>query len=545
MDAADNLNRGRDAFLRQRWADAYGLLMRANRHEPLEPTDLERLAMAAYLLGKDAESAEIWTRAHQEFLGSGAVARAARCAFWLASGLMHQGERARAGGWITRARELLDNARQDCVERGYLLLPVALQRVFAGDAAGAYGMFCQAAEIGDRFGDRDLIALARHSRGRVLIRMGEIRDGVGLLDEAMIAIDAGEVSPLVVGDVYCSVIEGCLEVFDLRRAQEWTAALTRWCEAQPDLVPYRGQCLVRRAEILQLHGAWAEAIEAARQACDRLLHPSPQPASGAAFYLCGELHRLRGEFAEADEAYRRANRYGRKPQPGLALLRLVQGQTETATRAIRLAVDEAHGTETRSRLLPAYVEIMLAAGDIQAARMAADELTSLAGDLDASVLTAMAAQARGAVRLADGDAGEALPVLRQAWTGWQEVDAVYDAACVRVLIGRACRELGDVDAAEMEFDAARWIFQQLGARPDHTRVEGLSRALKPASAAGLSAREMQVLRLVARGKTNREIASALFISDRTVERHVSNIFNKLDLPSRSAATAYAYEHQLL
>jgi tetratricopeptide (TPR) repeat protein len=242
------------------------LLAAADSDEPLPLEDLERLATAAYLIGKDAESAEIWTRAHQEFLGRGAVARAARCAFWLAFGLMHQGERARAGGWITRARELLDNARQDCVEQGYLLLPIALQRVFAGDAAGAYGMFCQAAEIGDRFGDRDLIALARHSRGRVLIRMGEIRDGVGLLDEAMITIDAGEVSPLVVGDVYCSVIEGCLEVFDLRRAQEWTAALTRWCVAQPDLVPYRGQCLVRRAEILQLRGAWPEAIEAARQA---------------------------------------------------------------------------------------------------------------------------------------------------------------------------------------------------------------------------------------------------------------------------------------
>lgn len=545
MATADNLNRGRDAFLRRGWTDAYMLLAAADSDEPLPPEDLERLATAAYLIGKDAESAEIWTRAHQEFLGRGAVARAARCAFWLAFGLMHQGERARAGGWITRARELLDNARQDCVEQGYLLLPIALQRVFAGDAAGAYGMFCQAAEIGDRFGDRDLIALARHSRGRVLIRMGEIRDGVGLLDEAMITIDAGEVSPLVVGDVYCSVIEGCLEVFDLRRAQEWTAALTRWCEAQPDLVPYRGQCLVRRAEILQLRGAWPEAIEAARQACEQLLQPSPQPASGAAFYQYGELHRLRGEFSQADEAYRQANRYGRTPQPGLALLRLAQGQSETATAAIRLVVDEARGTETRSRLLPANVEIMLAAGDIQAARMAADELASLAGDLDALLLTAVAAQARGAVQLAEGDARAALPILRQAWTGWQEVDAPYDAARVRVLIGLASRDLGDVEAAEMEFDAARWIFQQLGARPDLTRVEALSRALTPAPAGGLSAREMQVLRLVARGKTNREIASALFISERTVERHLSNIFNKLDLTSRSAATAYAYEHQLL
>ena len=545
MATADNLNRGRDAFLQRGWTDAYTLLAEADSEEPLQPEDLERFATAAYLIGKDAESTTIWTRAHQEFLGRGNVARAARCAFWLGFSLMHHGARARADGWIMRGRELVEGAHQECVEQGYLQLPLALQRVFAGDASGGYHMFCQAAAIGDRFGDRDLIALARHNRGRVLIRMGEITNGVRLLDEAMIAVDAGDVSPLVVGDVYCSVIEGCLEIFDLRRAQEWTAALMRWCETQPDLVPYRGQCLVRRAEILQLHGAWAEAIEAARQACNRLLQPSPQPAAGAAFYQYGELSRLRGELDEADEAYRNANRYGRKPQPGLALLRLAQGQAETATTAIRLALEEARGTETRVRLLPAYVEIMLVATDIQAARLAADELASLAGELDTPVLTALAAQARGAVRLAEGNAREALPVLRQAWTAWQEVDAAYDAARVRVLIGLASRDLGDLDAAEMELDAARWIFQQLGARPDLTRVDAFSRASKPAAAGGLSAREIQVLRLVASGKTNRQIASALFISDRTVERHLSNIFNKLDLTSRSAATAYAYEHQLL
>ena len=545
MATADNLNQGRDAFLRRAWTDAYLRLTSADGHEPLQPDDLERLATAAYLIGKDRDSAELWTRAHNVFLNLGAVDRAVRCAFWLAVGLMHRGERARGGAWITRARELLEHGHQDCVEHGYLLLPIALQRVFGGDAAGGYGLFCQAAEIGDRFGDRDLIALARHSRGRVLIRMGEIQNGIRLLDEAMIAVDAGEVSPLVIGDVYCSVIEGCLEIFDLRRAQEWTAVLTRWCESQPDLVPYRGQCLVRRAEILQLHGAWPEALEAAQQACERLLQPAAQPASGAAFYECGELHRLRGEFAEADEGYRQASRYGRKPQPGLALLRVAQGQTESAATAIRLAIDDAHGTETRARLLPAYVEVMLAAGDIQAARFAADELATLAGDLDAPMLNAVAAQARGAVQLAEGEAHAALSLLRQAWSAWQEVEALYEAARVRVLIGVACRDLGDTDAAEMEFDAARWIFQQLGARPDLARVEALSRTVRPSAAGGLSAREIQVLRLVAAGKTNRQIASQLFISERTVERHVSNIFNKLDLPSRAAATAYAYEHQLL
>ena len=545
MTAADNLQLARDAFSRCGWTDAYRLLGAADRDTPLGPADLERLAAAAYLIGRDAESAGIWTRAHQGFLSVGAVQPAARCAFWLAFGLMHHGERSRAAAWITRARQLLEHGHDDCVEYGYVLLPIALQRLFGGDPAGAYDTFGRAAEIGDRFGDRDLVALTRHSRGRVLIRMGRIREGVSLLDDAMVAVEAGEVSPLVVGEVYCSVIEGCLEVFDLRRAQEWTAALTRWCESQPDLVPYRGQCLVRRAEILQLHGAWPDALEAAQEACERLTRPSPQPASGAAFYQCGELHRLRGEFIEADEAYRAASRHGRKPQPGLALLRLAQGQAESATMAIRLAADEAHGSESRSRLLPAFVEIMLAAGDVQAAHGAAGELGQRAAALDAPALHAAAGQARGAVLLAEANARAALPILRRAWVTWQDVDAAYEAARVRVLIGLASRELGDTDAAEMEFDAALWTFQQLGARPDVRRVEALSRSVRHKADGGLSAREIQVLRLVAAGKTNRQVAADLFISERTVERHLSNIFNKLGVSSRAAATAYAYEHHLV
>ena len=294
--------------------------------------------------------------------------------------------------------------------------------------ADAYARFAEAAAIGERFRDPDLIALARQGLGRILIRLGKPQEGVRLLDDAIVAVEAGEVSALAAGDIYCSVIEGCLEIFDLRRAREWTTALTRWCESQPDLVPYSGQCLTRRAEILQMNGAWADASAAAAGACERLLLRSGHPASGAAFYQCGELHRLRGDLAEAEEAYRSASRHGRKPQPGLALLRLAQGQTEAAATAIRLALDEARGGPARTRLLTAHAEIMLAVGDVPAARTAAEELTGLADDLDATVLHAAAAQARGAVLLAEGDPRGALRVLRQAWAIWQEIEAPYEAA---------------------------------------------------------------------------------------------------------------------
>ena len=545
MTTPDTLARGRDAVERQAWAEGYAQLSAADRDDALEPGDLERLATAAYLLGKDTESSDIWTRAHQEFLGRGDVERAVRCAFWLAFGLLNRGEQARGGGWIARARRLLEEEQRDCVERGYLLLPVALQCMVEGHHARAADTFGQAAQMGDRFGDPDLVALAQHGQGRSLIRMGQIDEGVGLLDEAMVAVEAGGVSPIVVGDVYCSVIAGCMEIFDLRRAREWTKQMSRWCESHADLVAYSGQCLVRRAEILQLHGAWSEAGEAAMQACQRCLQGPDQPAIGAAWYQRAELHRLRGESVEAEEAYRHVSRWGRTPQPGLALLRLAQGQVDAAATAIRGAVDETQERRTRSRLLPAHVEIMLATGDVQAARTAADELARIAADRDAPLLRATAAQARGAVLLAEGDAQAALAALRQGWMAWQEIAAPYDAARVRVLIGAAYRRLGDKDAAEMEVDAARWVFQELGAGPDLARVEALSRTAASMGAGSLSPREAQVLRLLATGKTNRAIAAGLFISERTVERHVSNIFVKLDVSSRAAATAYAYEHKLV
>jgi DNA-binding CsgD family transcriptional regulator len=545
MTSGDTLARGRDAFGRQAWAEAYAQLSAADQGAALEPEDLERLATAAYLLGKDSESSDIRARAHQEFLNRGDVERAVRSAFWLGFGLLNRGEQARGGGWIARARRLLEEGQRDCAERGYLLLPVALQHIGEGDYARAALTFDQAARIGLRFGEPDLVALGQHGHGRSLIRMGQVEAGVSLLDQAMVAVEAGEVSPIVVGDVYCSVIAGCLEVSDLRRAREWTTQMSRWCGSHAELVAYSGQCLLRRAEILQLHGVWSEASEAAQLACERCLQGPDAPAIGGAWYQRAELHRLRGESAQADEAYRQASRFGRRPQPGLALLRLAQGQVDAASTAIRGAVGEAQERRSRSRLLPAHVEIMLAAGDVQAARLAADELEKIAGDQGPPLLRAAAGQARGAVLLAEGAAEAALPVLRQAWTAWQEIEAPYEAARVRVLIGAAYRGLGDEDAAQMELDAAHWVFHELGAAPDLARVEALSRRAAPGDVGLLSSRELQVLRLVATGKTNRAIGAELFISERTVERHVSNIFIKLDVSSRAAATAYAYEHKLV
>jgi DNA-binding CsgD family transcriptional regulator len=538
------LARGRESFGRRAWADAFAELSAADRESPLEPADLERLATAAYLLGRDDDSTGLWERAHNELLSRGDAERAARCAFWLAVGLLDRGEVARGGGWIARASRLLGDGERDCAEQGYLLLLQARQRVLERDCATAYAVSERAAEIGERFGDLDLVMLARGVQGRALIGQENTAQGMTLFDEVMVAVMADAVSEMAAGLVYCLVIDTCQESFDLRRAREWTAALTHWCESQPDLIAYSGQCLVHRAEIMQLHGAWPDALDAAQRAGERFL-ARPQPASGAAFYQQAEVHRLCGAITSAEQAYRQASRWGREPQPGLAQLRLLQGQVDAAQAAIRRAVDEAQDRAARSRLLPAHVEIMLAAGDVGTARTAADELLEIADGLNAPLLRAFATHAQGAVLLAEADARGALVVLRQAWRAWQELEVPYEAARVRVLIGLACRQLGDEDTAEMELDAARWVFGQLGAGPDLARAQALSRKAAAKPAGGLTAREVEVLRLVAAGKTNRAIAGDLFLSEKTVARHVSNMFAKLGVSSRAAATAYAYEHDLV
>ena len=464
------LERGRNAYRRRAWRDAYAGLSTADRETPLEPEDLERLAVTCTMLGRETESAGLLARAYQGYQRSDAPERAARAAFWLVLDLMERGEAAQASGWMAKTRRLLSDVGRDCAEQGFGLLPDGLRALAQGDHEAALAILDRVAAIGERFGDSDLIAFTRLAQGRALLRAGRVGEGVALLDEAMVAVTTDEVTPIVAGGVYCSVVSGCQEVFDWRRAQEWTAAMSRWAAPQPDLVLFRGQCLLRRSEVLQLRGDWDGALEEARRALARLLDPPNQAGLGQAYYQLAELHRLRGEPAEAEEAYRLASQHGKRIQPGLALLRLSQGDADGALASLRRALDETREPRFRPLLLGACVEAALAADDVPAAQAAAAELSAMASEDAPPYLRALSRRGSGAVRLAGGDARGALADLRASEATWQELEAPYEAARTRVIIGRACGELGDAAEAEVSLAGAAAVFERLRAGPDVTQV---------------------------------------------------------------------------
>jgi DNA-binding NarL/FixJ family response regulator len=539
---ADALGLGRERYAAGAWVDAHEALSRADGESPLAGPDLELLATAAYMIGRENEYLTVLERACRAHLDAGDRQPALRCAFWVGANLTRRGEMGPASGWLGRAQRLLEGEGTDCVERGYMLLPRVFEHEARGDWGTASSVAAEATAIAERFDDADLFALAGHEQGHTLIRQGKAREGLSLLDEAMVAASGGELSPVVTGIVYCGVILACEEAHDLRRAREWTAMLSDWCEAQPEMVAFTGRCMVHRAEIMQLQGDWGKALEEARRAAERCLQGENRWAAGEACYQQGEVHRLRGDLETAEAAYREASGWGREPQPGLALLRFAQGNVGAAEAAIRRVVEEAGEPSRRASLLPAYAEIVLSAGDDDAADDAVAELERLARDFGSATLRAAAARARGALDLERGDVRTALAALRAAARAWRDLDNPYEAARVRELIGHACRSLGDEDTARLELDAARAAFAELRAAIDLARID--SGAESPAERHGLTERELEVLRLVAAGKSNREIGTALTISEHTVARHIQNIFAKLGVSSRTAAGAFAFNHDL-
>ncbi len=536
----DELARAHDAYARHAWLKAYEAFARVDEEASLEAEDLELLSTALLMLGRDDEANRITERAHHRYLENGETLRAVRAATWIGLNLASRGAVGPAMGWFGRAQRLLDGEAGERAEHGYLLLPTMFRHEAAGEFDAAAAVAGEAAAIGQRCGDTDLFALSLHAQGHMFVMAGRPEEGLALLDEAMVTVTTTELSPFVVGIVYCGVILACQAAFDVGRAREWTIALTEWVSAQEDLVAFTGRCLVHRAEILQLDGSWSDALEEARRASRRFVE-TKNAAAGVAHYRQGELLRLIGDFAAAEEAYREASRFGWEPQPGLAQLRLAQGRNDAALAAIRRANAEISEPLKRAALLPAYVEIALACSELDEARGASGELDELAAGYTSPMLGAMSRHARGAVALAGGDVQRALVSLRDACRVWIELDAPYEIARTRAMIAQACAAHGDDEAATLELAAAREIFGRLDAAPDLRRLE----ASESPPSHGLSQRELEVLRLVASGKSNREIATALVISEHTVARHLQNIYAKLRVSSRAAATAFAFEHDLV
>jgi ATP/maltotriose-dependent transcriptional regulator MalT len=538
----DDLDRGREAFEERAWLDAYEALSRVDRASTLAADDLELLAVSASMVGRIDDSMTLMERAHHAHLDEGATLRAAGMAIWIGMSLASRDEFGPAGGWFGRAQRLVEREGRDCVEQGWLLVPAALQQLAAGDYDAAFAGLSTAVATAERFHDADLLAGAMQFQGLVRIKQGRVEDGLRLLDEAMVGVTAGELSPVMTGVVYCAVIACCEEAFDTRRAREWTSALARWCELQPQMVSFSGRCLAHRAGVLQLQGAWSDALTEARIARERCEAAMNRAATGEALYRQGELLRLQGAFADAEDAYRAASTYGREPQPGLALLRLVQGDAEAAAAGIRRALAETDDSLRRAGLLPARAEIALALGEVGEARGVAAELAEVATSSGRPMLAALAGQVGGSVELVEGNSQAALVSLRRAWQLWEEVGAPYESARTRVLVAQACAALGDHDAADLELEAARTGFESLGAQPDLAQLDQLGGG---GETHGLSPRELEVLRLVAAGRTNRQIAAELVVSEHTVARHLQNIFGKLGVSTRTAATAFAFERHLV
>jgi DNA-binding CsgD family transcriptional regulator len=531
----------RHAADRGRWPDAFAEYAAADAVSPLGAADLERWATAAYLVGEIDAAVDAETRAHHAYVDDEDAASAVRCGFWVAFLLLDGGDLAQAQGWLARHARLAGSLPDGSAQHGYVLIPQAFQlAAVEGRWTDAHALAVRALEVGRTSHDADLVALALNIAGRSRVAAGHVHDGMTLLDEAMVEVVSGRLSPIVTGSVYCSVIEACEETAEWRRAAEWTDALTRWCEEQAGMVTFTGQCLTHRAHVLRLRGELQAAARAAEQACERFVDAADEGLTGGAHYELGEVHRIRGELVVAEDAYRRAAEHGHDPQPGLALLRLAQGRAGAAASSLRRLDAESEGPVARLRMLPAFVEVMLAAGDVGAADRGAAELEELAASVGSAALRADAARARGAVQLATGQTGAALKSLRRAVEGWRSLEAPYEIGRTRVLIARACRELGDVEAATLEHEAAVRTLGELGAS-----VATVYPTALPQPDHGLTPRELEVLRLVATGMTNSEIGDALHLAVKTVDRHVGNILGKLGVATRTAATAFAYEHGLL
>jgi ATP/maltotriose-dependent transcriptional regulator MalT len=529
-----DLGPARAAYAERAWQRAYDAYAAAESEAPLEAEDYDRFAVSAHLLARLPEYFAIRERAYKSLLDRGDRLPAAEAALWIGIQKMVQGEVGEGGGWLARGARLVSEDGTDSRAAAFLAVTEAFGAAMAGDPERAARMTGDCVEAARRHGALDYAALSLHQQGLFLLAAGQTDAGLSCLDEAMLEVAAGDCSALVEGIIYCNVIEACWSIYELTRAQQWTAAMTQWVASQPELCNFSGECKVRRAELKQLHGRWSDALDELEGVV-----PSDRDrwAAGIAASVRGNLDRLLGRFDSAEEQFSLASRLGDDPQPGLALLRLARGSVQAAAAMVRRSLAETHQPGRRIQVLAAATEILLAVGETDAASAAAQELREIATVNRTPLVVALGQHALGAVCLARDTPAEALPLLRDALGTWVRAGAPYEEARTRVLLADACRALGDRESADREVDAARAIFEELGAAPELARLTGSDDLLSP--------RELEVLKLLATGATNRAIAEQLVLSERTVDRHVSNIFGKLGVSSRAAATAYAFDRQLV
>jgi DNA-binding NarL/FixJ family response regulator len=532
-DDADSLTRAREAYAQQDWPTA-AVLFAATTPDDLTADDLAADADAQFWMGRFKDCLQLGAAAYGAFMAESRPDAAAMVAIRVGIGHLASGDEPQGMGWLSRARRLAEGL-PECAVHGYLLFLTAVEgNLRAGRPTDALVAARQLQDLGRRLDDPDMVTMGIHAEGRALIKAGQAADGLALVDEAMVAVLDGWLTPFTVGTLYCHTIVACHEVADLRRMISWTDLTEEWLDTLPAALPlggpFGGLCAVHRAQLLLLRGAWDEAERTALQAVEYLDFGRPDYAAEA-WYVVAESRRRRGD-PDATDAYDEAHARGRNPQPGRALLRLAEGDAEGAARSVRSALAAAgRDPLRRAPLCAASVEVAIAAGRKQDADSAAAELEETALTYATSGLVAMAASARGAVLLAEDRAEEALPVLRDAYRRWRELGAAYDAAGVCVRLAEAYLALGDAESAAAEAALAASAFERLGARRP-----------APGAPGGLTAREYEVLALVAEGRSNRQIGEALFISDRTVARHLTNIFHKIDVETRTQAARYAIDH---
>lgn len=541
----NTIHAARDAYRRNAWADATELFLRADTETELAIDDLEALVWAAAVSAHDREMLSALDRVYAYHSEKGDHDKSARAAFWRGLRSMMIGDIGLGSGWLQRADKHAEETAPGSVERGYLLLP----QVFMHRSKGAYEAAVEVADkaiaIGQTQDEADLIALAGSLKGGILFRLGRINEGYVPIDETMLLANSGRLSPIVTGVVYCEIVASCCRVLEMVRAREWTAILDDWCRRNPQAKAFNGVCKMHRAEVLQLEGNWSEAFAEAERAGHGLEGTTEQTAIANAAYRRGEILRLRGDYHAADAEYRLAGERGIDPQPGLALLRLAQGKHQEALAMIQRALQTAGDLPRRCALLPAGIELSIACDDLDTAECLCSEMEEIAKGFGTEVLTRVADQGRGSLALARRAFADAVPVLIRARQYWLEFGAPYLVARLRVDIARACTELGDLESAAMELDAAEKLFHELGAEPDLARIRTLWANSQPSGSDILTAREREVLALMAAGDSNRTIAGELGLSPKTVNRHVENIFDKLGVSSRAAAVAKALKSGMI